>query len=220
MKGTKAPHKETQRDRVLLNDELKQLWGALDGLDWPWEPYFRVLLLTAQRRGEVATMQWRHLDLDSDKPMWEIPAELNKAARKHEVPLVPEVVEMLRSCIKDHKGHKRAMKGPYVFSTMRGLSPVSGFSKAKREIDKGAGIEPWRIHDIRRTAASGMAGLNYPPHVLASILNHAPASTQGITAIYNRYRYADEKRMALEAWARHVMALVEEREAKVVALVR
>ena len=171
-------------------------------------------------------MRWRDLDLDSEKTLWVIPAQMNKAGRANEVPLAPEVVEILRSCDTDKK-----RTGEFIFSTPAGRRPISGFGKAKSHTDKHVAEmaanedckpieENWRIHDLRRTAATGMAKLNTPLHVLASILNHSPGAAQGITAIYNRYEYGHEKRMALEAWARHVHGLVDKRQGNVVALHR
>ena len=141
----------------------------------------------------------------------------------HEVPLVPEVIEILRTCDTDNKP-----TGEYIFTTAE-RRPVSAFGTAKATTDKHVAEmaaneeckpieENWRIHDLRRTAATGMAKLNTPLHVLASILNHSPGAAMGIGAIYNRYEYGNEKRMALEAWARQVHALVEKREDNIIPL--
>ncbi len=99
--------------------------------------------------------------------------------------------------------------GPYIFTTTSGERPVSGFSKAKRRLNEFAGVADWRIHDLRRTAASGMAKLGTPVNVLSKVLNHVSAGAHGgVTAIYNRYAYEDEKRQALEAWAGHLAQLI------------
>jgi integrase len=99
-------------------------------------------------------------------------------------------------------------------------NPVSGFSKIKTRLDQLSGVENWRVHDLRRTAASGMARLGHPPHVVAAVLNHSPGSTLGITAVYLRHRYTGEKRAALGAWAREVERIIGHgaAAAKVVAL--
>ena len=97
---------------------------------------------------------------------------------------------------------------------------MSGFARIKVRLDQMSGVESWRVHDLRRTAASGMARLGHPPHVVAAILNHSPGSTMGITAIYNRHRYTDEKRAALDAWSREVERIIGRGEATVVALPR
>ena len=99
--------------------------------------------------------------------------------------------------------------GPYIFTTTSGERPVSGFSKAKRRLNEFAGVADWRIHDLRRTAASGMAKLGTPVNVLSKVLNHVSAGAHGgVTAIYNRYAYEDEKRQALEAWGQRITELV------------
>ena len=103
------------------------------------------------------------------------------------------------------------------FST-NGLTAPSGWSRAKARLDRLSGVAGWRFHDLRRTAASAMARLGHPPHVVAAVLNHAPGGTQGITAVYNRFRYDDEKRAALDAWARHIRRIVDGATAEVVEL--
>ena len=99
-------------------------------------------------------------------------------------------------------------EGPYVFTTTSGERPVSGFSKTKQRLNEFAGVADWRLHDLRRTAASGMAKLGMPINVLSKVLNHVSAGAHGgVTAIYNRYAYEDEKREALDGWAGHVVGL-------------
>ncbi len=170
----------------------------------------------------------RDLTLDGSEPLWALAAASTKAGRAHDVPLLPAVVELVR-------GTPRLGAAGLVFTTT-GETPISGYSRMKRRLDRlmldklrkaaeergddptEVELAPWRLHDLRRTAASTMARLGFPPHVVAAVLNHAPGSTQGITAIYNRYRYGDEKRRALEAWAGHVAALTSPALANVVAL--
>jgi integrase len=218
--NVKPVGKEVSRDRVLTDDELRAFWMATEGDDYPWAPFLRILLLTAQRRSEVATMRWQDLDLESDKPLWSIPRQLVKSDRVHDVPLVPEVVTILQ----DLPRHQ----GPHVFTTGDGTAPISGFTLAKRRLDKRmleilreaaaeAGDDPeavefprWTLHDLRRSAASNMAQLGFPPHVVGAVLNHSPGGTAGITAIYVRFRYDDERRQALEAWARRLEQIVTE----------
>jgi integrase len=84
---------------------------------------------------------------------------------------------------------------------------LSGFSRAKRQLDTLSGVDGWRLHDLRRCAASGLARLQTPPHVIEAVLNHRSGTISGVAAVYNRYSYLDEKRLALEAWAQHVQGL-------------
>ncbi len=223
--------KEVSRDRVLSDDELRAFWKATEGDGHPRHSFLRALLLTAQRRSEVATMRWQDLDLHGDKPTWTIPREFVKADRAHDVPLAPEVVSMLQ----DLPRHR----GPYIFTTGDGTVPISGFTDTKRRLDRKiveilreaaeeAGDDPetvelprWVLHDLRRSAASGMAELKFPPHIVGAVLNHSPGGTHGITAIYVRFRYDDERRQALEAWARRLQQIVSgEADDKVVELRR
>jgi len=99
-------------------------------------------------------------------------------------------------------------------------SPANGYSQGKRRIDAllPTGIPHWTLHDLRRTCASGMArlGINLP--VIEKVLNHASGSFAGVVGIYQRHSFADEKRAALEAWGRHVDALVSDKPARVVGL--
>ena len=174
-----------------------------------------MLLLTAQRRGEVAQMRWRDVDLEAE--LWTLKAAQTESGRPHNVPLSGPVVDIL--------GAMGRFKGDYVFTTS-GERPISGFSKAKirlgkvmldarREWDPDATeMEHWTVHDLRRTAATHMAGANVPPHVLAALLGHSPGRIMGVSAIYIRHRYLKERREALEAWGAYVLGLVEPRKAE------
>ncbi len=216
--GVRRVGKEVSRDRVLSDDELHAFWQATGAMDYPWQPLLRVLALTAQRRTEVANLRWQDLqDLESDTPLWALPREATKADRAHSVPPAPEAAAILR-ILPRHEGD-------YVFTTGDGGRPVSGFTPVKRRLDKAmlaalqqaakadgenpekVALASWKLHDLRRTAASTLARMGTPPHVVAAILNHAPGATQGITAVYNRYSYAEERRTALAAWARHLTGL-------------
>jgi integrase len=207
--GIRRPGREQSRDRVLEADELAAIWRATESFTWPWQPFVRLLVLTAQRRDEVAGMRWS--ELDPEGRIWRIPRERAKSDREHVVPLSPLAVEII-------EGLSRL--GDLLFPAHKATStnPISGFSKVKRRLDELSGVEGWRLHDLTRTAASGMARLGHPPHVVAAILNHSPGSTMGITAVYNRFRYEDEKRAALAAWSREVERITGREDRKVVAL--
>ena len=194
----RPPAKEKSRDRVLEAQELQQFWKATEELSFPFEPFFRLLALTAQRRGEVSNIRWE--DINFDDRLWTLPADATKPGRLHDVPLSDAAVELLQSLPR--------FKGPFLFTTNGGQRPIGGFSKAKILLDSKMNVEVgWRIHDLRRTAATWMAGHGVPPHVLSAILNHSPGSSQGVTAIYNRFRYVEERRVALEAWSTHLRSL-------------
>ena len=207
--GIRPPASEKSRERVLSSDELMAVWHATDSLNFPFGPFLRFLILTAQRRGEVASMRWQ--DVDLDVALWTLPPEATKPGRIHDVPLSGPALEIL-------KGLPR-FEGAFVFSARKGEKPVSGFSKTKAALDKrlmdrrgkkAAGNLPgWTIHDLRRSAATWMAGSGVPPPVLAAILNHSPGSTMGVTQIYHRFRYVDERRAALESWGEYVAGLAD-----------
>lgn len=212
----RLPAKTLGRERVLEPGELSEVWNAVDGLGYPTAGFVRFLILTAQRRGEVATM--RRADIDLDKALWTIPAENSKSGRIHVVPLSKTAVQILQAV-------PEFTKGDCLWSTTSGAAPINGFSKTKRRIDAEtlkrrnvAGVEEnlpgWTIHDLRRTAATLMAKAGVLPHVLSAILGHstsvsvASMPTAAITKVYNRYAYLDEKRAALDEWAKYVTSLV------------
>ena len=117
-----------------------------------------------------------------------------------------------------------AGRAGYIFTTT-GASAVSGFTRAKDRLDaeivKLNECEPipsFTLHDLRRTAATGMAGLGFPPHVVEAVLNHRSGTRRGVAGVYNRFAYTEEKAAALEAWARSVLSLVEGAADNVVTL--
>jgi integrase len=146
--GVPQESRDVQRDRVLTDTELAEVWSATGGLGWPWGPYFRVLLLTLQREAEVAGMRWA--ELAHDFALWQLPASRTKNRKPHIIHLAEPVRAILREA-------PRMEGSPFVFTTM-GRSPVSGFSNAKERliaaIDKAradagsepASEEPWRLH--------------------------------------------------------------------------
>ncbi len=218
--GMKLPTKERPRDRVLSDNELRWFWKACEAIEWPFGPLAKLLLLTAQRRDEVAGMEWA--DVEFKNHTWTQPREKTKNDRVHEVHLSTLAVELLKSipCISKD----------FIF-TSSGEKPVSGFSHAKRRLDRAMlaakqqelsadcdAIPPWVLHDLRRTAATGMARLNFPPHVVDKVLNHVSGTIRGVAAVYNRFEYIEERRAALEAWGRYVENLLAPAAAKFVAL--
>jgi integrase len=210
--------REVSRDRVLSDDELGLVWRCCEHAGWPFGQLFQLLILTAQRLGEVSTMRWR--DVDLDKAVWTVPAAVAKNGVANEVPLSPAAVTVLNSL-------PPLGREGFVFPALNGsANPVSGFSKAKARLDRAIAFElandkratmlPWRLHDLRRTAASRMAELGIAPHVIEKVLNHVTGSLAGVAGVYNRFGYGPEKRHALEAWAAHVCCLIGPSSTKVV----
>jgi integrase len=275
----KAPTKEKTRDRVLSDEEIRTFWQATGELGWPFGHLFRLLLVAAQRRDEVAGMTWGELDFG--RRAWTISKGRAKNGLAHDVALSELALELIADLPKvdDH----------LVFTT-NSKQPVSGFSRGKDRLDvilaghlktsavakplraseshgdtkitakehgpfsegdvgriiglrhakrwgyaritevtsaKQAdarvivpfastdpaeayllGPEPWILHDLRRTAATCMAGLGIAPHVVDRILNHISGAIRGVAAVYNRYEYLSERAAALEAWGAHIESLI------------
>ncbi|RWO21739.1 site-specific integrase [Mesorhizobium sp.] len=226
-KGVKAPAAIVSRDRVLTDDEIRWFWKATEGFGYPFGSVWQMLLLTGQRREEVAGAVRKEFLLSGDKPSWLIPRERSKNGNEHLVPLSADAVAILERLPK--------VSGGFLFTTT-GTTSVSGYSKAKKRLDaamleiagkeadaRGADpaqveIPEWRLHDLRRTAASGMAALGFAVHVVEAVLNHKSGKISGVAAVYNRHEYADEKRAALTAWSNKVRALIEPAASNVVPL--
>jgi integrase len=207
------PANEQARDRILNDEEIRSLWEACGQMGWPFGPHFKLLILTGQRRNEVAGMKWEHLDLDNK--LWTLPREETKANRQHQVPLSQMALDILASAPKS---------GHYIFSTT-GKTPISGFSKAKKRCDEimaadENAIPAWRLHDLRRSTASGMAEIGIAPHVIEKVLNHSTGQISGVAAVYNRHTYLREKTDALNAWARALEAIVHAGDSNVVEMSR
>lgn len=189
--GLKTPRKRVARDRILTEQELLTLWAVTERDQYPFGPVVQLLILTGQRRAEVAEMRWSEVELNT--ATWTIPAERAKNGVAHDVPLSPKVVRILQDV-------PRFAGSDYVFTTT-GTSPVSGFGRLKERLDREVGFSDWWFHDLRRTAASGMARIGVAPHVIEKVLNHKSGIISGVAAVYNRYSYADEKREALALWS-------------------
>jgi integrase len=207
--GVKPPTAEHARDRVLTDNELSLVWQAADAIGWPFGPMVKMLIVTGQRRDEVAKMQWSEIDLKTR--LWMLPRERVKNDRPHSVPLSPLAISILKAVPR--------IAGPYVFTT-NGETASSGFSVAKRRFDTRlpADMAPWRWHDLRRTLASGMARLGVNLPTIEKILNHVSGSFGGIVSVYQHHDFADEKRRALDLWSDHVAALVANNKTAVVTL--
>ena len=209
----KAPSPEQARDRVLSDFELRVAWQAFERIGWPFGRIAQLLLLTGARRDEIAGARWSEIDLEGKT--WTIAKERSKNGVAHEIPLSDAAIQIIKSLPRiGGKGDG------FVFTTTT-RAPVSGWSRAKAHVDKailavtqddGAPAH-WTFHDLRRSAASGMAGIGIAPHVVEAVLNHKSGTIKGVAAVYNRYTYATEKRQALDAWARRLEAIVSGAEA-------
>ena len=204
-----APSAEHQRDRVLNTDEIRAFWNTLDSDDLAMTPGIRLclklMLATAQRRVEVATVQWS----DFDDDWWTVPAGVSKNALTHRVPLSPFACKLLRQADKGDS--------PFVFPGRSGNGPVriETVTKSLRHNEQAFGLDHFTPHDLRRTAASQMASTGVSRLVISKLLNHVEG---GVTAIYDRHSYDQEKRKALNAWGRKLESIVTGKKAKVIEL--
>ncbi len=189
--ASEPPVARVKRGRVLKHHEIGVLWSAWDKMGYPYGPMMQFLLLTAQRRSEVAHMAWTEIDVD--KLQWTIPEERSKSKREHIVPLSAPTMEIINAI-------PRIDGSDYVL-TVTGERPVSAFSQAKAKADEISEISDWRLHDLRRTARTEMARLGVAEIVSERVLNHLP---RGLVAVYNIYEYLDEKRDALERWGQEL----------------
>ena len=205
--GVVPPAKEKARDRHLTDAEIRALWAACDksepagggGIGEPFGSFVRLLLLTGQRRSEVAGMRWT--EIDESKSLWTLPGDRTKNEQAHEVPLPTQAAAII-GAVKQIEG------SDFVFTTT-GESSLGGFSRAKERLDlRMKPARPWTFHDLRRTAATGMADIGVPPHIVEAVLNHISGARAGVAGIYNRAVYGVEKADALQQWADYVDRLV------------
>ena len=194
------------RERVLSDNELKAIWGATKG-SGAYNAIVRMSILTGQRREEVAGMTWD--EIASDLSTWTIPANRAKNGLAHIVPLSPPAQAIIKSAHR--MANDDADKPEFVFPGRAGA--FNGFSKAKAALDQDSGVKDWRLHDLRRTMATGLQRLGARLEVTEAILNHVSGSRAGVVGIYQRHEWAEEKRAALNAWGERVAAIVEGREA-------
>jgi integrase len=218
----------TERERVLSDAEVAEVWAAADTLGYPFGPFYKLLILTLQRREEVAGMRWS--ELSEDLTRWTLPGSRMKNGTPHTVHLSEAARSVLRSI-------PRIEGSDFVFSTTayrlsvskatkptgkrkREPTPISGFSQGKRYLDaaiakaraetatklrqKPETMASWRAHDLRRTGVTTLASLGFDSIVVDKLLAHQPAKLKGVAGIYQRHDYAGERAAALDAWAAHV----------------
>ncbi len=181
------------RSRILSDDEIRAIWPHLDALE-KFGAIAKLLLLTGQRRNEVAGMAWAEIEGDT----WIVPASRYKTKREHVVPLSKAALAVIEA-------QTRRNDSRYVFPSQVATSPYVGFDPAKAKLDKLAPLPHWTPHDLRRTARSLMARAGVLDSVAERVLGHVQP---GIVSTYNRHAYADEKRDALERLAALVGQIV------------
>lgn len=205
-----SPATAASRNRVLLDDELALVWRATRKMSYPFAPIFRLLILTGQRREEVSAMDWS--EVSKDEKLWKIPGTRTKNGVEQIVPLSTDVIAELQALAEKEEWPRAGL----IF-TVTGKTAVSGHSAAKKRLEAtiakmateaGLGqIPAWRVHDFRRTVATGLQRLGIRLEVTEAVLNHTSGSRGGIAGVYSRHDWAEEKREALGRWADHVASL-------------
>jgi integrase len=212
--GLHRPPAPRPRERALSNDEIRLFWQACDAVGEPFGAIFKLLLLTGARLNEVAGMRRTELHANG---LWQLPGRRTKNRRPYKLHLPPMALALVPPGQHD-----------LVFTTT-GTTPPSGWSRAKRRLDaamltdareraRNASIAPWRLHDLRRTAVTGMAELGVRPDVIELCVNHVSGSRGGIAGVYNHSELLPERKAALERWSAHVAGLVNGGTDNVVAL--
>jgi integrase len=228
-----APPMVKARKRVLTPDEVVAVWQASFGLNRPMGEFVRMLVITLQRRNEVAEMPWS--ELSQANAMWRLHGDRAKNDTDHLVPLNPPAIDLLNRMAMGPVLREGATAKPwphrgFVFSTT-GSTPISGFSKVKARLDalivpilqkladdradalgvarERVALHAWRLHDIRRTGTTQMQALGVPIEVTEKVINHRSGETAGIRGVYNLHAYSDEKRKALDAWAEYLDRLIK-----------
>ena len=193
------PGAETRRERVLTDTEITSIWKAAD--EWPFGAIYRLLLLTGARRGEIGDLRWAELDKEEIK----LDGARTKNGKPHVIPL-SKAAQAVTSELHRVAGTE------LVFGISKS---AGGYDRAKERVDAkiaammGAQLPPWRLHDLRRTVATGLQKLGMNLQVIEAVLGHVSGSRSGVVGTYQRHSFDAEKRAALEAWGAHVSALVE-----------
>jgi len=198
---TARPERSKPRERVLTGVELAAIWNACG--DDEFGRIVRLLMLTGCRRSEIGGM--RESECDFAAGTWTLPAERSKNGRALTLALPPAALAIVRSVPR--KGRDQ------LFGDR--AEGFTSWDPAKQALDArlGDAVKPWRLHDLRRTCATGMADLGIEPHIIEAVLNHHSGHRAGVAGVYNRSPYAGAVKVALARWTDHVLALAEGREA-------
>lgn len=202
LEGLGLPARNASRDRTLSADELQKVYRRARETPYPFGPIVMLLILTGQRRGEIVALRWDWIDQDAKTIT--LPASITKNSREHCFPYGDAVAAVLNDL--PHLGE-------YLFpartAQVRGKksSCFNGWSKAKKTFDEGLeDVEPYTLHDLRRSFSSMLAALSTPIHVTEKLLNHVSGTLGGIAGVYNRHSYMDEMRAAVTQFEHRLTA--------------
>lgn len=177
--------KMESRTRILSDEELKLVWKRGLEVGYPYGTIVQLLILTGQRRGEIAGLRRSWIVDDAIT----FPAGFCKNKREHKIPLGDLTKKIIKSILNEGDTLFPARGKPEL--------PMNGWSKAKREFDEPLQIAPYTLHDLRRSYSSNLAKLSVPIHVTEKILNHLSGTISGVAAVYNRHSYWDEMKTAI-----------------------
>lgn len=195
----KPPSKEIVRDRVLSMDEIKSIWSASTQIGYPWGPIFQLLLLTGARLREVSQASWIEIII-ADRAL-NLPSSRTKNKRPHQIQLSDQAMSIIEALPR--------VEGQTLLFTTNGTTPVSGFSKIKKRLDRVSGVQNWRFHDLRRSFAThSTERLGISPVIIDKILNHVTGQVRGVAAVYQHGEYLDDRREALQKWGNFIQELV------------
>ena len=203
--------REKPRDRVLSLDEVRAIYDAAEFLSPLWKPCIRLLILTAQRRSDIAGLRFSEIDME--KKRFDLPAARTKSGRAHIVHLPDPALELVAT-LKSKEESKPSCD--LLFSTT-GKTPVSGFSKVKQQLDELLpDLEPWRFHDFRTAFATTMAETGASEGVVDRVLNHSASASaaSAVARVYNHSKQLKQRAAVLDHWA----ALVTQDSADVVSI--
>ncbi len=190
------------RQRVLSLGELASIWRAAAQLDHVYRDCVHLMVLTGQRRQEVADMAWGEVQLGAG--LWILPARRTKARRQHSVPLAPLALAILKA--RHNAFGREPAAADLVLPTLardgKSVASISGWNWLKRELDRRSGVVDWRLHDFRRSIVSISAEHGSTDvATLDTLLNHASSATRGgVIGVYQRAALIKPMRAALEAW--------------------
>lgn len=213
---------KANNDRTLSDQELRWVWKAAGNINPVFGGIVRLLILTGQRRDEVAAMP--KTELNTAARRWTLAGTRSKNGKAHTIHLSDEALAVLADV------PQVGTEGAFQFST-DGVKALSGYSKFKDLLDAAVAkvaaeecgepvtVEPWKLHDLRRSFASGCARLGVSLQVVERMLNHSSGSLGGLVAVYNKHGYEAEQVAAWDRWSRHVAAVVSDAPSNVVPLV-
>jgi integrase len=206
LRGERLIGPKVRRKRVLSDEELRSVWNAATKLDYPYRDIVHMLILTGQRRSEVAAARWCEFDLK--QRLWTISAERMKTDTAHVVPITDSLMTLLSNL-------PRFAEGDHLFSNTFGERSVAGFSKCKSSIDRLVPLPHWTLHDLRRTMRTNLSALPIPDRVRELMIAHAQP---GLHQVYDQYSYLAEKTRGFEAWHARLNLILRHETDNVVAL--